>query len=330
MIILDSILGDQAYIGITFLVCVYFAWYIIRYTNVLWIFIELLIGTKVEKKMLDMLYKEFWYNRRKKIDNKWEDEVIKQQIDYLLINYCKYAQRIKLVNKVNSIEFNTNLRFKKNKRNFRLRIRSSLIISAFVVFISLLSSSPILVDNRYLVKDYMTMCLTVGFCTLLAGIHLKGLSTIFIGVLYDRKGYLIISKRKFVPKKRYVCECAIYEKNMYFDYVKVTKSILAFASLAINEKEWGAFKTIVEICKTRAKANEAVYILLIILLYLFTTKEKGVEKKIKKYLQDIKIEKTYIFKYGGFAKAFISDIENNIDNGTINSTSFDEYISEIK
>lgn len=311
-IIVKNITIYELYFGIKSLVLVYFVYYIWLFMRIIWIFIDLLMGSKIEYKMLDNLYSEFRYKPLRKTENDWIDNVVMEQIEYLIENYIKYSKKIKY----SRISFDTNFKVGKNSRFQELRIKSSLIVAIVTTIIITISSSGALLVHNEIILPYFKCCLVYIIVVFILGITLRGLSTFFIGIVYDRKGYQIETKSRLI-KKRYVCDVGMYERNKYFHYIKATKNIIAFACLAIHENQEESFDIIVQICKNKIESDERIYIILLVLDY-FYYKNKNC------FNNTIVIDKNAM-KYCDSAKAFIFDIERKIKNGNIQSKVADRY-----
>jgi hypothetical protein len=311
-IIVKNIIMYELYFGIKSLILVYFIYYIWLFMRIIWIFIDLLMGTEIEHKMLDNLYREFWYNPLRKSENDWLDDVVKAQVEYLIENYIKYSKKLKYY----SISFDTNLRVGENSRFQELRKKSSFIVSIATSMIITISSSGTLLAHNEIIVPYIIVCLVYIFVVFVSGITLRGLATFFIGIVYDRKGYQIETKNGLI-KRRYVCDFGIYESNKYFHYIKAIKNIIAFAYLAIHEDKEETFNIIVQMCKKKVGSDESLYIILLVLDYIYYRSKKCTN-------QSITFENNAM-KYCESAKSFIFDIERKIRNGTIQSKTVDRY-----
>lgn len=311
-IIVKNITVYEMYFGIKSLVLVYFVYYIWLFMRIIWIFIDLLMGSKIEHKMLDNLYREFWYKPLGKIENYWTDDVVRAQIEYLIENYIKYSKKIKY----SRISFDTNFKVEENSRFQKLKIKSSLIVAIVTTIIITISSSGTLLAHNEMILPYCIGCLVYIIVVWISGITLRGLSTIFIGIVYDRKGYEIETKNRLI-KKRYVCDVGMYESNKYFHYIKATKNIIAFACLAIHENQEKSFNIIVQMCKNKIDSDETIYIILLVLDYFHYRNKKCFNNTI---VNDINA-----MKYCDSAKSFIFDIERKIKNGDIQSKAVDRY-----
>ena len=85
-----------------------FVWFIYIMLYICWNVGDVIFSTtRFELKILDDLYKNYWYNEQPK-SSKWYDEGVRRDIEYLLDKYNKYLKKINL-KKINKLAFNTTM-----------------------------------------------------------------------------------------------------------------------------------------------------------------------------------------------------------------------------
>lgn len=306
----------EIYFGVKSLILIYFFLYLFYFMRVIWLLIELLMTNKIEHKMLNNLYREFFFSSAKKLAKIYDEEDVREQIDYLLGRYIKSTKKVDLDN-IEKIIFDTNFKRQDKERFERLKIRSTLYISIFVMVLCVYPNLSLLIGkNRF---QFIIVNIIGTLIFIFAGIKFEGISTVFVGIVYDRKGYQI----SYGKKNRYVCDVGIFENNKYFEFVKTTKSLLAFAWLMLEADKDKEFFAVVNACKIVEKECNEVKMISIILAYIYYQKKEKYSNDINLQLKNDS-EKKYI----QFAKAFILDIDCHPIGDKILTDKVDNYLKK--
>jgi hypothetical protein len=317
--IIKNIGYTNVYISLRILIVFYFIIYLGILARIVWVFLDILFNNNIEHKMLDELYQEFWYSSIRKLKIEWETIEIEEILDYLFIKYNVASKKINF-DKIKNISFDTNLDY--NKKSYKkLRCRSTLLLCAFIFILSTLTSAQALINTPEYIVQYFVI--EFMFIMIIFGISVKflGLSTTFIGIVYDRKGYNI-ELSNFIIKNRYTSELKIFANDKYIRFIKCCKNLIALFRLSLESDQTMIVKKIFNCCLQHYDKKNFVLILMLMDYYWYI--------KMHNHLWDNKqFNQDTIEKYIPLAQAIISDIDRDIKDGKLNNNVFNEYISSL-
>lgn len=226
-------------------------------------FIDILIGNRVEQLMLKNLYQNFSFKEIQKIDVNEDNKNYKMQIQFLLDEYIRLSHT-KKIKSIKNIDFDTNL--KQSQRNKRLRRRSVMTAVTFLFFWLFLSGIYLIMRNFYIdLCIYISICFVFIVQFVVVGLLNSGLSDVLIIILYGRAGY-DISRGKSGRRHAYVGDY-VWRKNIFFCYVSTIKSLMAYAVMVHGQQNIQQFFE--EECKKRCQEDEDYKLIIELLNYIF-------------------------------------------------------------
>lgn len=285
--------------------------------SVLWIILDLLLGYNIEKHMLNNLYRKFWYKSFQHSDIKWKDKIVVGQMNYLYDRFSFYFKKIQSKD-LKGLSFDTNFRISNSERFKRLKGRSLVMVLVFSFFISFVSSGvACIVKGQF--KNYLGWYFLYAVIAFIMDVFTIGLPTVFIGIIYDRKGYEFEIKCGKRLSYRYVSDTSLFPQNMYSKFVRSVKNIVAYFALAFYEEKYEAINEMIQECQQRDKDGTAMLVMIIV-DYLYN-QEGQVESLV--------ISKSDKAKYGKYAKSFIVDIGALKQDDTIDCEDIDNYLNNV-
>lgn len=312
----------EVFFGARFLVLVSFIFYLFLFVVFLWTISNIMMGEQVVIKRLRGLHEEFWYDSLSKVEcNDGENELI----NILLNDYQKACERINFKDKIESVDFDTNIR-KNDRQELKgryeaLKVRSILLGSFLYALLYLIGSVGWLVLS-VLENDFFFLWHTLvwGMCfyviSVVLGLLCKNVTVFWICLVFGRFGY------RFCKKKtcRYTRTVPfIMGKNKYYCYEHATKNIIAFFLMYLKGKYYNVVNMVVEECQKRLEKNPEVYILLIVLDYLY--------RQERKYFGQIDLAEKEKKVYFNVARAFAVDVHNDYDGSRLDLRKFDDYVN---
>lgn len=303
-----------------FLIISIFVFYLYEFGRMVWIIFNTMLGTKTEEKMLNSLYRDLWYKKRKKVYGKWSKEGIEDNIDYLAEQYKRSCKKLYIT----KIEFDTNLNRGMEPRYKKVRIKSAQKIS-LITFICL-----------FIAILYLTMCQiwsapismkiiasAISSAILSTAIYILGRKTFFgeaYAILcYERSSYYLEVAKYKKSKIKFIPEAAISLPNKYIRYIRALKNLIAYFGIALenDKKVKSVFKTVEEEYK-----NDKNFDIVIMIMDYFYFRKK------KKHIVQLNIKNISAIKQD-IAKAIIRDIERTIKDGKLSDDGFEMYIKDI-
>lgn len=190
-----------------------------------------------------------------------------------------------------------------------------LVFSFFISFVS--SGVACIVKGQF--KNYLGWYFLYAVIAFIMDVFTIGLPTVFIGIIYDRKGYEFEIKCGKRLSYRYVSDTSLFPQNMYSKFVRSVKNIVAYFALAFYEEKYEAINEMIQECQQRDKDGTATLVMIIV-DYLYN-QEGQVESLV--------ISKSDKAKYGKYAKSFIVDIGALKQDDTIDCEDIDNYLNNV-
>ena len=248
-----------------------YAIFLVLFFCITYQFIDICLGHNMEKRMLKLLYKNFWYESNKEISVDKQNTSYMMQITYLINEYINLSHN-KRIKSIKTVKYNTNLI--RGERNNRLKTRS-LFISfifmstiVFIIFIYLLSYS-----FKY-TGVFAVFYVMFGIQFWIVGLLYEPLSMMLVRVVYGKCGYEIAYGEKG-QKYTYVNDGN--NSGIFFKYINIIRSIMAYADMLGKENE-GIKKYFEEECHKFYSSEKDIELINILLKWIFTDKE---DKQLK-------------------------------------------------
>lgn len=322
-VLLNGTRSYAVFFGFRFLVLVSFICYLFLFVNFLWSLSNIMMGDQVVIKRVRSLHEEFWFDSVSKVECSGRENEL---ISILLYDYQKACERINLKEKIKSVDFDTNIRRRKNKEEQKGRYESlkwsSVLLESFIYSFLYYFGSLGWLILCLLKADYLILLqiilFGIGFFALSVVVNLIGESvTVFsICLVYGRFGYRFC---KVNGRSRYTRTVPfVMGKNKYYGYEHATKNILAFFMMHLKSKHYEVVDLVVEECQKRLEKNPEACILLIVMDYLY--------KQEKKYFNHIDLSEGDKRYYLEIAKAFAVDVNNEYKGSNLDLKKYEDYV----
>ena len=316
--------GYRLYFAVKSLVFYGFISFLCLFIKCIWSMLEILMGERVAHKRIKELYQEFWYTSISRVERSGREEEI---VRMLLSNHKEVSGKINLIQNIEDVEFDTNIKEGEDGRYKDLVFTSSIrfIILYFIIFCigGLVLLYYCRMNENIFVPRLVYLCgiLAFGVCSVTFCLFSKGVRVAVISIFYGRCGY------KFIPQKgkvKYTREVPLITRK-YHKYVQVTKSFLAFFLMHLKSGHEDVLKIIINECKRKLRDNPKLYvdisILLVVMDYMYY-------RETKKFFTDIDLGDEHRKYYTKIARAFAVDTMDDIFGDKVDMTMFDEYIAE--
>jgi len=322
----NGVENDKLYYAVKSLVFFGFVSFLYLFVRCIWSMLEILTGERVALRRIKELYQEFWYTSVSRVERSGREEEI---VRMLLRNHKKAACRINLIQKIDAVEFDTNIKERNEEkgRYEKLGLKSCVVFFFFYISVFFVCGFAVL-NQCNKSESFFTQCFVFFCSTLVLGASLvlmgkcsKGMRIAAISIVYGRCGYRFIHKS---GKDKYVGEVP-WITTKYHRYVQVTKCFLAFVLMHLKSGHEDVLKMIIKECKRKLRDNPKLYvdiaILLVVMDYMYY-------RETKMFLDDIEFTDEHREYYIKAARAFAVDTMDDIYGDEVDMTMFDEYIAE--
>lgn len=289
-----------------------FAVYLFYIGRIIAIIFDIILNSKMEKKILNNLYMEWWYKNPKRVYGKWNEDGIEENISYLSDQYMKNGKKVHILN----VKFDTNLN--KRDKNFKIMKRRSSLAAGFLTFMFLfivMACCYINLLEKEKIVYYVAMSVLTGLACVLLGIY-TSLGDAFIQFGYGRSGYHIKAKGWKREKTKFATDVSFRINDRYIKYIQSAKNLIAYFNISLqNDKK---VKAVFRAVKREQEKNQDIDMILLIMDYLYF-------KKKKKHIACLDIKSISAEKIS-FARAIVRDIERTVKDGELTDESFEKYM----
>lgn len=211
------------YFGCKLAVFFCFVNYLYIFTKIIYIIINFVLDTNIEKSMLNKLYREYWY---KQVEH--DSELITQvgttsSMDYLLDVYFENAKKIN-IKSIDKIRFDSTLSTNKDVKEQK----KHMLIKCYVKCMLTLVFFYLLMNINLVQSNLLKFCVPIGIVFLASLIVIlisESNRDALVRVFYDRKGYFIYSKK--ILSNKYVTDVPLnIREGSWHKYIISLKNIV--------------------------------------------------------------------------------------------------------
>ena len=318
-----NVMNSNIYFSFKIFIIFYFLWFLYLLVPILYLLLEILLSTsKMEFKMLDILYKNFYYKDFKKYSNikDWDEEGIYICLDYLL---SKYINSYKYINykSIKDIKFDS---IHIQDKEELLSKKGSFLFTLFMFFFIFIIN----IDTINL--KFFIFLVLLSFIIYLIFLKIKFFRNVMMIIIFDRCGYFFKIENKAKSKNKYTSQLQFRQSNM-IKYILSIQNILALYKIALYKNEQYAdfimnkiLKYFNEKCKSEEEIKSASIIIIIMYYFEFERLNKKMNNMhdFKDILQNkvILAQSEKYFKYileesveKMFVNAILADIKREIN-----------------
>lgn len=227
----------ELHISFYIILIVYFLCFLYNIFYIIFQFIDICTDNMIEKKMLNLMYQNFWYDDTKIVNREKNNEFYKMQIGYLLRQYTNLSRKNK-IKSITNIHYDTNIYYDTNifqkQRAVRLKIRSTIISLSFIaVWIVIVYFSLKAYNFRYL-NLYIIFWGVFIIQYVMLSLFYSPFSTIIVRIIYKKCSYEI-QYEKVRKKFSYIYDGR--KTGIFTKYINAVRNIMAYAELTKKDDD---------------------------------------------------------------------------------------------